>query len=226
MKKNFLTILFFISVFVTAFRKAPAYGYQLAVLKYNGGGDWYANLETSLPNLIKFCNTQLKMNINPEQAIVEAGSQEIFNYPLVYMTGHGNVIFNMQEAENLRNYLLAGGFLHISDNYGMDQFVRIQMKKVFPELDFVELPFNHPIYHQKFDFPNGLPKIHEHDNKPPKGFGLIHEGRLVCFYDYECDLGDGWESREVHNNSEETRQKALKMGANIISYAFTQYEKK
>jgi hypothetical protein len=226
MKKAFLTILILTILFLTAFRKAPAYGYQLAVLKYNGGGDWYANLETSLPNLIKFCNTQLKMNINPEQAIVEAGSQEIFNYPFVHMTGHGNVIFNMQEAENLRTYLIAGGFLHISDNYGMDQFVRIQMKKVFPELDFIELPFNHPVYHQKFDFPNGLPKIHEHDNKPPKGYGLIYEGRLVCFYDFECDLGDGWESREVHNNSEETRQKALKMGANIISYAFTQFEKK
>ena len=226
MKKIFLIILLSAFALITAFHKAPSYGYQLAVLKYNGGGDWYANLETSLPNLIRFCNTQLKMNINPEQAIVEAGSQEIFNYPFVHMTGHGNVIFNMQEAENLRNYLMAGGFLHISDNYGMDQFVRLQMKKVFPEIDFVELPFNHPIYHQKFDFPNGLPKIHEHDNKPPKGFGLIYEGRLVCFYDYECDLGDGWESREVHNNSEETRQKALKMGANILSYAFTQYEKK
>lgn len=226
MKKIFLIILLSAFALITAFHKAPSYSYQLAVLKYNGGGDWYANLETSLPNLIRFCNTQLKMNINPEQAIVEAGSQEIFNYPFVHMTGHGNVIFNMQEAENLRNYLMAGGFLHISDNYGMDQFVRLQMKKVFPEIDFVELPFNHPIYHQKFDFPNGLPKIHEHDNKPPKGFGLIYEGRLVCFYDYECDLGDGWESREVHNNSEETRQKALKMGANILSYAFTQYEKK
>lgn len=226
MKKIFLIILLSAFALIAAFHKAPSYSYQLAVLKYNGGGDWYANLETSLPNLIRFCNTQLKMNINPEQVIVEAGSQEIFNYPLVHMTGHGNVIFNMQEAENLRNYLMAGGFLHISDNYGMDQFVRLQMKKVFPEIDFVELPFNHPIYHQKFDFPNGLPKIHEHDNKPPKGFGLIYEGRLVCFYDYECDLGDGWESREVHNNSEETRQKALKMGANILSYAFTQYEKK
>lgn len=209
-----------------SFRNPPAYSFQIAVLKYNGGGDWYANLETSLPNLIKFCNTNLKTNINPEQAIVDVGSAELFNYPFIHMTGHGNVIFNTSEAENLRNYLMAGGFLHISDNYGMDQFIRLQLKKVFPELDLVELPFNHPIYHQKYDFPNGLPKIHEHDNKPPKGYGLIYNGRLVCFYDYECDLGDGWESREVHNNSEETRQKALRMGANILSYAFTTFEKK
>lgn len=226
MKKIIFLLLLSAFLIFSAFQKAPGYGYQLALLKYNGGGDWYANLETSLPNLIKFCNTQLKMNIHPEQAIVEVGSQDLFNYPFIHMTGHGNVIFNMQEAENLRNYLIAGGFLHISDNYGMDQFIRIQMKKVFPELDFVELPFNHPIYNQKFNFPNGLPKIHEHDNKPPKGFAIIHNGRVVCFYDSECDLGDGWESSEVHNNSEETRLKALKMGANIVSYAFTQFEKK
>ncbi len=195
--------------------------YQIALLKYNGGGDWYANLETSLPNLIKYCNDNLKTNINPEQAIVEAGSIELFNYPLVHVTGHGNIIFTTQEADNLRNYLLGGGFLHISDNYGMDKFIRTQMKKVFPELDFVELPFTHPIYHQKYDFDKGLPKIHEHDNKPPQGFGLIFKGRLVCFYDVECDLGDGWESYEVHKDSSEAHEKALKMGANIISYVFT-----
>ncbi len=209
-----------------SFRNPPTYSFQIAVLKYNGGGDWYANLETSLPNLIKFCNTNLKTNINPEQAIVDVGSAELFNYPFIHMTGHGNVIFNTSEAENLRNYLMAGGFLHISDNYGMDQFIRLQLKKVFPEHDLVELPFNHPIYHQKYDFPNGLPKIHEHDNKPPKGYGLIYNGRLVCFYDYECDLGDGWESREVRDKSEETRQKALRMGDNNNSYAFTTFEKK
>lgn len=227
-KLKIKSFVFFIALAVifSSFRTTPLYTYQIAVLKYNGGGDWYANLETSLPNLIKFCNAQLKTNINPEQAVVEAGSTEIFNYPFVHMTGHGNVIFNLQESENIRKYLIAGGFLHISDNYGMDQFIRLQMKKVFPELDFVELPFNHPIYHQKFDFATGVPKIHEHDNKTPKGFGLIYKGRLVCFYDYECDLGDGWESPEIHNDSEETRTKALKMGANIISYAFTLYEKK
>ncbi len=191
--------------------------YQFAVLKYSGGGDWYAN-PTSLPNLVKFCNKQLKMNINETVPHVEVGSVELFGYPFVHMTGHGNVVFTSHDVQNLRNYLVSGGFLHISDNYGMDKFVRTEMKKVFPELEWIELPFNHPIYHQTYKFPKGLPKIHQHDNKPPQGFGLIYEGRLVCFYDYECDLGDGWEDAEVHNNSEETRLKALQMGANIVQY--------
>lgn len=197
-----------------------AQSYQLGLLKYSGGGDWYANLETSLPNLIRFCNTNLKTTINPEQAVVEAGSAEIFNYPFIHMTGHGNVIFSNQEAENLRNYLIGGGFLHVSDNYGMDIFVRTQLKKVFPELDLVELPFSHPIYHQFYNFEKGLPKVHEHDNKAPQGFGLIYKGRLVCFYDYECDLGDGWESYDIHKDSPEAHERALRMGANIISYVF------
>ena len=193
---------------------------QIALLKYSGGGDWYAN-PTSLTNLIDFCNKNLGTNIAKDYATVEAGSPEIFNYPFIHMTGHGNFLFSEQDAQNLRNYLIGGGFLHIDDNYGLNPYVRPQMKKVFPELDFVELPFDHPIYHQKYDFPNGLPKIHEHDNKPPQGFGLIYEGRLVCFYSYECDLGDGWESQEVHKDSEETRLKALKMGANMIQYVFS-----
>lgn len=194
--------------------------YQIGLLKYSGGGDWYANLETSLPNLIKFCNTNLKTNINPEQAVVEVGSSEIFNYPFIHMTGHGNVVFSNQEADNLRKYLISGGFLHISDNYGMDKFIRTQLKKVFPELDLIELPYSHPIYHQAYQFDKGLPKVHEHDNKSPQGFGLIFEGRLICFYDVECDLGDGWESFDIHKDSQEMHEKALKMGANIISYAF------
>lgn len=193
---------------------------KIALLKYNGGGDWYANLETSLKNLITFCNQNLGTTINTEQAIVEVGSPDLFNYPFVHMTGHGNVVFTQQEADNLRKYLMGGGFLHLSDNYGMDKFIRPQMKKVFPELNFVELPFNHPVYQQKFKFPAGLPKVHEHDNKAPQGFGLIYNGRLVCFYDYECDLGDGWEDIEVHRDSQENRTKALKMGANLIQYAF------
>lgn len=226
-KKKISFLLIFISaVFSFSFHSVPPNSYQIALLKYNGGGDWYANLETSLPNLINFCNDNLKTSINPEQAIVDAGSVELFNYPFIHVTGHGNILFSNQEAENLRNYLLAGGFLHVSDNYGMDKFIRLQLKKIFPELDLVELPFSHPIYHQKFDFPNGLPKIHEHDNKSPQGLGLIYKGRLVCFYDFECDLGDGWESAEVHSDSEEARNNALKMGANIISYAFTNFEKK
>lgn len=211
--------------YITAFvlshlLSAQNYSCQVALLKYSGGGDWYANLETSLPNLVRFCNENLKTNINPEQAIVEVGSTDIFNYPLLHITGHGNIILSDAEAQNLRRYLLGGGFLHISDNYGLDKFIRPQLKKVFPELELVELPFEHPVYHQKYDFNKGLPKIHEHENRSPKGYGLIYEGRLVCFYDFECDLGDGWESFEVHKDSEETRLKALKMGANIISFAF------
>lgn len=194
---------------------------QIALVKYNGGGDWYAN-PTSLPNLIRFCNENLGTDINNDYATVEVGSPDIFNYPFIHLTGHGNVIFSAREAKNLREYLISGGFLHIDDNYGLDIFIRPQMKKVFPELEFVELPFDHEIYHQKYSFSQGLPKVHEHDAKAPQGFGLIYEGRLVCFYTYECDLGDGWEDAAVHKDSEETRLKALQMGANIIQFVFTQ----
>jgi len=194
--------------------------YKIAKLKYNGGGDWYAN-KTSLTNLIKFCNQNIGTNIFPEEEIVEAGSKDIFNYPFIHMTGHGNFLLNDQEAQNLRNYLMAGGFLHADDNYGLDKFFRREMKKVFPELEFVELPFSHPIYHQKYDFSKGLPKVHEHDGKPAQGFGLIYKGRLVCFYSYECDLGNGWEDQDVYNDPEPTRQKALQMGANLLQYVFT-----
>lgn len=199
---------------------AQQYTYKLGLLKYRGGGDWYANLETSLRNLSQYCNQKLGTNIDPDQAIVEVGSREIFDYPFVHVTGHGNISFNEEEAENLRNYLVAGGFLHIDDNYGFDLFIRREMKKVFPELDFVELPYDHPIYHQTYDFNSGLPKVHEHDNKPAQGFGLFWNGRLICFYSYESDLGDGWESPEVHNDSPEQRSMALKMGANMIEYVF------
>ena len=194
---------------------------KIAKLKYNGGGDWYAN-KTALPNLIQFCNRNLQMDLVRAEDVVEVGSPDIFLYPYVYMTGHGNVVFSNQEAENLRNYLIGGGFLHIDDNYGLNQFVRLELKKVFPNLDFVELPFDHPIYHQKYHFNEGLPKIHEHDGKPPQGLGLIYEGRLVCFYSYECDLGNGWEDQSIYNDPESIRQEALKAGANILSFSFTQ----
>lgn len=192
---------------------------QLALLKYNGGGDWYSN-PTALPNLAAFCNKEMNTNFEEEYATVEVGSVELFNYPFLHMTGHGNVVFSDAEAENLRLYLLSGGFLHIDDNYGMDPYVRIAMKKVFPELDFIELPFEHEIYNQQYQFNKGLPKIHEHDGKSPQGFGLIYEGRLVCFYSYESDLGDGWEDPSVHKDSPEVRRKALEMGANLVRYAF------
>lgn len=192
---------------------------SIALLKYNGGGDWYAN-PTSLPNLAEFCNKQLDININTDPPTVEVGSPDIFNYPFIHMTGHGNVVFSAEEAQNLRTYLIAGGFLHVDDNYGMDPYIRPALKKVFPELDLIELPFSHPIFHQRYDFKNGLPKIHEHDNKSPQAFGLFWEGRLVCLYTYECDLGDGWEDADVHKDPEEVRLKALQMGANIIQFVF------
>ena len=214
MRKPFLTL----SLLLLHTLLVHAQNYEFAVLKYNGGGDWYANLTTSIPNLIKFCNRELNASINPEQQVVEVGSKELFKYPFVHMTGHGNVIFSDQESQNLRKYLLSGGFLHIDDNYGMDQFIRSEIKKVFPEYELIELPFSHPIYHQKFDFKKGLPKIHEHDEKRPEGLGIFHNGRLVLFYSYECDLGDGWENPEVHGDSEEARTKALQMGANIVQF--------
>ena len=192
--------------------------YQLAVLKYNGGGDYYAN-PTALPNLIQFCNANLGTSISKEVPYVDAGSPDLFVYPFIHMTGHGNVKFSMLEADNLRKYLLGGGFLHIDDNYGMDQFIREELKKIFPNQSLVEVPFTHPIFHQKYDF-NGLPKIHEHDGKRPQAFGIILDGRLVCLYTYETDLSDGWEDKEVHNDSEEKRKEALQMGANILMYAF------
>ncbi|WP_116105815.1 DUF4159 domain-containing protein [Lewinella sp. IMCC34191] len=194
---------------------------RLGLLKYNGGGDWYAN-PTALPNLANFCNQTLRTDLDPDYGTVDVGSAELFNYPWVHMTGHGNVVFSSSEAENLRNYLIGGGFLHIDDNYGMDPFIRVAMEQVFPEAKFVELPFDHPIYHQTYDFPGGLPKIHEHDGKAPQGYGLFWEDRLVCFYTYSSDLGDGWEDESVHNDPPEIRAAALKMGSNVIEYAFRQ----
>ncbi len=192
---------------------------KLGLLVYNGGGDWYAN-PTSLKNLAIFCNQQLQTRFDAKEAQVEVGSSDLFNYPFIHMTGHGRWSLSDAEAQNLRKYLEAGGFLHIDDNYGMDEYVRPALKKVFPELSLVELPFSHPVYHQRFNFPNGLPKIHEHDGKAPKGYGLIYKGRLVCFYTYDTDLGDGWEDPEVHTDTQEKHLQALQMGANIIQYVF------
>jgi hypothetical protein len=217
--KNLVTLAFAFSLaMISSAVTAQNYAYQFGVLKYRGGGDWYAN-PTAVPNLAKFCNKHLKMNVDPMVAEVEVGGPDIFNYPFIHMTGHGNVVFSADEAENLRNYLVGGGFLHIDDNYGMDKFVRAQMALVFPNSDFVEVPFSHAIYHQKYDFANGLPKIHEHDGKAPQGFAIYYEGRMVCFYSVECDLGDGWEDFAVHKDPEEKRQLALKMGANIVMLA-------
>ena len=192
---------------------------DVAILKYNGGGDWYAN-PTAIPNLVTFANKNIKTNISKNLQTIAINSEDIFNFPMLFMTGHGNVLFSDDEAENLKNYLVSGGFLHISDNYGLDKFIRRELKKVFPNLEFQEIPSNHSIYNQTFKFPNGMPKIHEHEKKSAQGFGLFYEGRLVVFYDYETDLSDGWEDEIIHNNPKNVREKALKMGANIIEYAF------
>jgi len=216
MNKKIVTLIFCLTLL-----NSLSFGQTIALLKYRGGGDWYAN-PTSLKNLIAFCNQNLDMSLNTTYETVEVGSMDLYKYPFIHMTGHGNVVFSNEEAQNLRNYLISGGFLHVDDNYGMDKYIRTQLKNVFPELDLIELPYNHPIFKQKYFFPNGLPKIHEHDNKPPQAFGLIWEGRLVCLYTYETDLGDGWEDYEVHKDSEAIRLKALQMGANILRFVFTQ----
>ena len=213
----FKTIIIIISLSIHTFTLCQN-SYQLAILKYNGGGDWYAN-PTSLNNLAKFCNNKLNMNIDEKYAIIEPSNDDIFNYPFIHMTGHGNVIFNESEIKNLRKYLLGGGFLHIDDNYGMDKFIRNEMKKVFPELQFVQISNSHNIYNNIYHFENGLPKIHVHDNQPSQGLALIYNGKIICFYSYESDLSDGWEDKNVHNNPSHIREKALKMGANIICYA-------
>lgn len=223
MNKGFYKWLMILLISILQISKLHAqnYPYKIAKLKYRGGGDWYAN-PTALPNLIKFANKEVLTNIDPQEAVVDVASPEIFRYPFVYMTGHGNVVFSREDADNLRRYLEGGGFLHIDDNYGLDPFIRREIKKVLPNADWVELPFNHPVYSQKYKFSQGLPKIHEHDGKPAQGFGLFHQGRLVVFYSYECDLGNGWEDREVHNNPEALRLKALQMGANLLQFAFSQ----
>ncbi len=212
-----MPLLFILVLSLFAVNEPPTL--KLGLLKYNGGGDWYSN-PTSLPNLAQFCNKNMGTNFDPNYGTVEVGSLDIFNYPFLHLTGHGNVVFSDKEAANLRQYLTGGGFLHIDDNYGMDPYIRPAMKKVFPELAFIELPFEHEIYKQKYIFSNGLPKIHAHDGKAPRGYGLTWKGRLICFYSVECDLGDGWENQEVHNDPQENRLKALQMGANLVKYAF------
>jgi hypothetical protein len=192
---------------------------EIAVLKYRGGGDWYANT-TALPNLINFCNNNINTTINENPKTVTATSIDIFEYPFIHMTGHGNVYFSLEDAENLRNYMYSGGFLHIDDNYGMDKYIKKELKKVFPNQVIKEIPSNHQIFSNAFNFPNGLPKIHEHDGKPPRAYGYFYNDKLICLYTTESDLGDGWENKEIHNDSQEIRLKALQMGANIIKYAF------
>lgn len=212
--------IIFILIFLNSALILSQENISLAVLKYNGGGDYYAN-PTALPNLIEFCNSNLGTDLNANEVpYVEAGSKDVFDYPFIHMTGHGNVVFSPMEARNLRMYFDAGGFMHIDDNYGMDPFIRIELKKIFPTLELVELPSNHPIFHQNFNF-DGLPKIHEHDGNPAQAFGIFIDGRMVCLYTFESDLSDGWEDINVHNDPVNKREEALQMGANIIQYVFT-----
>ena len=210
MKKIFYLLLLF---------SMQAFSQEIALVKYGGGGDWYAN-PTSLPNLIKYCNATINTQIKSKPATVEPSSPDLFSYPFVHMTGHGNVVFSDSDVSNLKNYLLGGGFLHIDDNYGMDQYIRKEIKKIFPNNDLVEIPASHLIFQKPNSFPNGLPKIHEHDGKRPQAFGIFVANKLVLLYTYECDLGDGWEDPEVNNDPKEVREKALKMGANIVNYIF------
>ena len=216
MRITLFSVFFFISI---AFGIGNLSAQEIALLRYGGGGDWYAN-PTSLPNLVKFCNQNIDTAIQEKPETVTPGSVDIFDYPLVHMTGHGNVYFSPEEAENLRKYLMSGGFLHIDDNYGMDQYIRKEIVKIFPNKELKELPANHPIFNYFFKFPQGLPKIHEHDGLPPQAFGIYVEDRLVLLYTYETDLGDGWENPEVHNDPPEVRLKALQMGANMMKYVF------
>lgn len=209
-----LTLFLFFSFILSAGQSQ-----ELAVLQYGGGGDWYSN-PTALPNLIKFCNEQINTRLTQKSEAVTPDNIDLFNYPFIHMTGHGNVYFTNEQANSLRDYLISGGFLHIDDNYGMDEYLRKELVKIFPDLELKELPADHPIFNYHFKFPEGLPKIHEHDNSRPQAFGIVHEGRLVLLYTYESDLGDGWENPEVHNDPESVRLKALRMGANIVKYAF------
>ncbi|MBC6997955.1 DUF4159 domain-containing protein [Cytophaga sp. FL35] len=214
MKKLLLT-----SLILTSFSFLPLTAQEVAILKYKGGGDWYAN-PTALPNLIKFCNTKIQTALDEKPQTVEVGSPLIFQYPFLHMTGHGNVVFSEEEAANLRDYLFSGGFLHIDDNYGMAPYLKKALQQVFPNQQLEEIGRDHPIFNSSFPFPNGLPKIHEHDGKRPQAMGIFHENRLVLLFTTESDLGDGWEDPSVHNDPEDIRQKALQMGANIISYVF------
>ncbi|MDG2433085.1 DUF4159 domain-containing protein [Flavobacterium sp.] len=196
-----------------------SFSQEIALVKYGGGGDWYAN-PTSLPNLIRFCNSNINTTISPKPATVEPSSPSLFSYPFIHMTGHGNVVFNDAEVTNLKNYLESGGFLHIDDNYGMDQYIRKEIKKIFPKNELIEIPSSHAIFQKPYAFPTGLPKIHEHDGKRPQALGIFKDNRLLLLYTVECDLGDGWENPEVHNDPTLVREKALKMGANILNYIF------
>ncbi len=216
---SFLLTLFLLGLVLPASAQQSS-SFKLARIKYRGAGDWY-NDPSSLKNLAEFARQQVPIAINPEYDDVAIGSSDLFEYPFAFLTGHGSISINQTEAANLREYLNNGGFLYIDDDYGLDKHFRDVIKQVYPDEELIEIPFDHPIYHQVYDFPEGLPKVHEHDGKPPRGFGLLRNGRLVLFYTYESNLADGWANPEVHNDPAAIRQKALQMGTNILVYALT-----
>jgi hypothetical protein len=195
--------------------------FRIARLKYNGGGDWY-NGPTEEPNLLRFMRQNTNTDVNPQYEFVDLSSDKLFSYSFLFMTGHGNVAFSDYEVGRMRTFLLNGGFLYADDDYGMDASFRREMKKVFPEESLVELPFSYGLYHCQFQFPNGVPKTHEHNGKAPQGFGIFYKGRLVVFYTYESNPSDGWDDPEVHNDAEPVRQEALRFGTNIIVWALSQ----
>jgi len=192
----------------------------VARLKYDGGGNWYWG-RSAIPNLHKFLMDNTAIEVYDAEVSIQAADPELFKYPFLFLTGHGNISFSDDEASALRTYLENGGFILANDSYSLADAIRREFKKVFPEKDFVELPFSHPIYHTIYDFPNGLPKIHKHDDKPAQGFGIIVDNRVCVFFAYESDIGDGWEDEEIYNDPPEKRLAALKMGANLVAYALT-----
>ena len=195
--------------------------FSIARVNYGGGGDWYCD-PSSIPNLLNYLTKNTSIKVAHDEYRIKLTTKELRGHPYLYMTGHGNIRFTDEEIIQLREYLMGGGFLHTDDNYGLNTSFRREMKRVFPDRDFVELPHDHAVFHSYFDMPNGLPKIHEHDGKPPQLFALYNEDRIMVIYSYESDLGDGWEDEEVHNDPSELRVAALQMGVNIIYFALTQ----
>jgi hypothetical protein len=217
---SFALFFFFVTSLAWPVSAQESESFNLARIKYSGGGDWYNN-PSALRNLADFARQHVPIAINPEYDDIEIGSPDLFNYPFAFLTGHGTITINQAEAKNLRTYLQNGGFLYVDDDYGLDEHFRDAINKVFPNEKLVELPFDHPIYHQVFEFSEGLPKIHEHDGKPPQGLGILLDGRLAVFYTYETNLGDGWTNPDIHNDPAAVREKALQMGTNILIYALT-----
>lgn len=219
-----ILILLFILLFLCNSEKLISQeksAFKIARVKYSGGGDWY-NDQSAEVNLLKFVHENTNINVEPVFFYVDLANDNLFLYPVIFLTGHGNINLTDKEATNLRTYLENGGFLYIDDDYGLDEYIRKELKKIFPDKDLIEIPYSHQIYHCHFSFDRGLPKIHEHDNKPPQGYGIFHNGRMCIFYTYETNISDGWADPEVHKNPPEKRQAALKMGTNIIVFALTQ----